>query len=35
MYWYYDDGSIQFNFNRQQKVGGIGLSMDTGPALYF
>ena len=24
----------QFNFDRQ-KIGGIGLSMDTGPALYF
>ena len=28
MYWYSDDKSIQFNFNKQ-KVGGIGLSMDT------
>ena len=30
MYWYSDDRSIQFSFNRQ-KMGGIGLSMDTGP----
>ena len=34
MYWYSDNRSIQFNFNGK-KVNGIGLSVDTGPALYF
>ena len=34
MYWYSYNRSIQFNFNGQ-KVGGIVLSMDTGPDMYF